>query len=78
MDVDLAKMNADKPEEDEELRKKLWLEIGRLIHNDALPEVAVYVYQQLSQCVCVCARACACVRACVCEQLLQCVCQQLL
>lgn len=30
MDVDLAKMNADKPEEDEELRKKLWLEIGRI------------------------------------------------
>ncbi|KAK2189905.1 hypothetical protein NP493_94g03000 [Ridgeia piscesae] len=29
VDVDLAKMNADKPEEDEELRKKLWLEIAR-------------------------------------------------
>ena len=64
MDVDLAKMNADKPEEDEELRKKLWLEIGRLIHNYALPEVEVYVYQQLSQCVCACVHAC--VRACMC------------
>lgn len=29
VDVDLAKQNADKPEDDEELRKKLWLKIGR-------------------------------------------------
>ncbi len=28
VDVDLAKQNADKPEDDEELRKKLWLRIG--------------------------------------------------
>ena len=26
--MDLAKQNADKPEDDEELRKKLWLKIG--------------------------------------------------
>lgn len=29
VDIDLAKLNADKPEEDEELRKKLWLKIAR-------------------------------------------------
>nr|XP_006811890.1 PREDICTED: vacuolar protein sorting-associated protein 18 homolog [Saccoglossus kowalevskii] len=29
VDVDLAKLNADRPEDDEELRKKLWLRIAR-------------------------------------------------
>jgi hypothetical protein len=28
--VDLAKQNADKPEDDDELRKKLWLKIGEM------------------------------------------------
>jgi len=28
VEVDLAKQNADKPDDDEELRKKLWLKIG--------------------------------------------------
>lgn len=27
-DIELAKQNADKPEENEELKKKLWLKIG--------------------------------------------------
>lgn len=29
VDVDLAKQNASKPDSDEELRKKLWLRIGK-------------------------------------------------
>jgi hypothetical protein len=29
IDIDLAKENADKPEDDEALRKKLWLKIAR-------------------------------------------------
>ena len=33
VDVDLAKQNASKPEDDEELRKKLWLRIGENLHG---------------------------------------------
>lgn len=31
VDIEMAKANADKPEDDEELRKKLWLKIGKNI-----------------------------------------------
>jgi hypothetical protein len=33
-DLELAKINADKPEEDEPLRKKLWLKIARYVVQD--------------------------------------------
>ncbi|KAJ8378135.1 hypothetical protein AAFF_G00247730 [Aldrovandia affinis] len=37
VDVDLAKSCADLPEDDEELRKKLWLKIARHVIEDILP-----------------------------------------
>jgi hypothetical protein len=33
-DLELAKINADKPEDDEQLRKKLWLKIARYVVQD--------------------------------------------
>ena len=37
VDVELAKQNANKPEDDEDLRKKLWLKIGWSSFGPALP-----------------------------------------
>jgi vacuolar protein sorting-associated protein 18 len=41
-DLELAKLNADKPEEDQPLRKKLWLKIARYVVQDK-QDIKTYV-----------------------------------
>lgn len=41
-DLELAKMNADMPEEDKALRKKLWLKIARYVVQDK-KDIKTYV-----------------------------------
>jgi len=42
-DLELAKMNADMPEDDQALRKKLWLKIARYVVQDK-KDIKTYVY----------------------------------
>ena len=55
VDVDLAKQHADKPEEDEELRKKLWLKIGKLsqwLYNPANSSYQRIILLTVTKCKC--------------------------
>ncbi len=47
VDLELAKLNADKPEEDETLRKKLWLRIARHVVEEKkdIKKCVMLVYQ---------------------------------
>lgn len=42
-DLELAKLNADKPEDDVQLRKKLWLKIARYVVQDK-KDIKTYVH----------------------------------
>lgn len=42
-ELDLAKINADRPEDDEVLRKKLWLKVARYVVQDK-KDIRTYVY----------------------------------
>ena len=44
MDLDLAKLNANKPEDNTELRKKLWLRIARYVIKEEKDNVKKFVY----------------------------------
>ena len=50
MDVDLAKQSAEKPEEDDELTKKLWLRIARhVVEEQSDIQKAMLVLQECPQ-----------------------------
>jgi hypothetical protein len=51
-DLELAKINADKPEEDEPLRKKLWLKIARYVVQDKkdIKRLTHFVFRLLRRC----------------------------
>lgn len=55
-DLELAKINADKPEDDRPLKKKLWLKIAKYIiqeKQDLKAYVHLYLFFGVTQCNCV-------------------------
>lgn len=44
VDLELAKINADKPEDDDALRKKLWLKIARYVVDESNIKKSVLIF----------------------------------